>query len=574
MIFIRRSFGAKLLSALLGTVGLLLVVMFFVVRFETAQEVELVAERTVQNAGTLFQELIDLQRQQAARLARPFTDGRRALAALDAAIDAGDVELLADQVDYEMQLAELTDVLVVFTDEGGRPVLSLVGGERIIEGDPANVIPMASELLQGDEMESRAYRVVDGRMYDVHSLYIELASRPIGTITLGLPILAEDVGRIGSVGGFEACFHIEGRCVVATPGVGDELTASMLTAVGSDAPLRARAAGMEWSIQMESLTEGQPEQGQRIVAVAVPLDDVLAPFLRIQRALFLGGGGALLLSMLLGAALSRSLTRPVHELVAATARVAGGDYEAEVNVKSRDEIGTLAHAFNDMTHGLLLRERYRSVLNKVVSQDVAEELMKGEVELGGENRDVSVLFADIRGFTPLTEGMEPQEVIGLLNECMDCLSTAVDEEGGVVDKFIGDEVMAVFGAPVTQDDHARRAVRAALRMREGIAERNVARAARGEAALGIGVGINSGVAVAGNMGSTDRMNYTVLGATVNLASRLAGEAEAGEILIGQATCDAAGPGIVAQPCGSRSLKGFSTEIAVFTVDADDEGVSA
>ena len=148
-------------------------------------------------------------------------------------------------------------------------------------------------------------------------------------------------------------------------------------------------------------------------------------------------------------------------LVAATEQVAQGDYEAEVHVTSRDEMGALADSFNEMTRGLLLRERYRSVLNKVVSQDVAEELMSGDVELGGESRLVTVLFADIRGFTPLTEGMEPQEVIALLNECMEHLSRAIDAEGGVVDKFIGDEVMAVFGAPVTQDDHARRAVAAA-----------------------------------------------------------------------------------------------------------------
>ncbi len=133
-----------------------------------------------------------------------------------------------------------------------------------------------------------------------------------------------------------------------------------------------------------------------------------------------------------------------------------------------------------MTRGLLLRERYRSVLNKVVSQDVAEELMKGDVELGGENRLVTVLFADIRGFTTMTEGMEPQEVIGLLNECMEHLSEAIDAEGGVVDKFIGDEVMAVFGAPATQDDHARRAVSAALRMREDMAAFNAVRRVRGD----------------------------------------------------------------------------------------------
>jgi adenylate cyclase len=294
---------------------------------------------------------------------------------------------------------------------------------------------------------------------------------------------------------------------------------------------------------------------------------VIAPFDRIRRALLLGGGGALLVSALFGAALSRSLTRPVHALVAATSRVARGDYDAEVSVTSRDEMRTLAEAFNDMTRGLLLRERYRAVLNKVVSQDVAAELMKGDVELGGENRLVTVLFADIRGFTTLTEGMEPQRVIGLLNECMECLSRAIDAEGGVVDKFIGDEVMAVFGAPVTQVDHARRAVRAAVRMREDMTEVNGQRRARGERPLAIGVGINSGVAVAGNMGSTNRLNYTVVGDTVNLASRLAGQAGPGEILIGGETLRLAGEAVHAPPLGGRALKGFASEVEVYAVEA-------
>jgi adenylate cyclase len=177
-----------------------------------------------------------------------------------------------------------------------------------------------------------------------------------------------------------------------------------------------------------------------------------------------------------------------------------------------------------------------------------------------------VLFADIRGFTALTDGMEPQQVIGLLNECMEYLSQAIDAEGGVVDKYIGDEVMAVFGAPVTQDDHALRAVRAALRMREGMTSFNALRQTRGEAPLGIGVGINSGVAVAGNMGSKTRLNYTVVGDVVNLASRLAGQAQAGQILVSGGTRGLAGSGVLAPPLGGRALKGFSAEVEVFAVE--------
>ena len=135
-----------------------------------------------------------------------------------------------------------------------------------------------------------------------------------------------------------------------------------------------------------------------------------------------------------------------------------------VNVKSRDELGKLAGSFNHMVHDLSLKERYRSLLDKVVSADIAEEMLKGDIVLGGENRRVTTLFADIRGFTPLTEGMEPQEVILMLNEYMDRAASAVEEHGGVVDKYVGDEIMAIFGAPVSQEEDALNAVRAALEL--------------------------------------------------------------------------------------------------------------
>lgn len=564
MIWIRESFGAKLLSALLGTVLLLTGVMFLVVRLQMNREVESVEDRTIRNAGTLFGELDQLQRNQAALLARPFSD-IRARALLSEAIRTGDAEYLVGLADYEVQLQELDDVLLVFTDASGEPVLSMVGDKRILSGDPADVIPMAAMLLDGDAEETTGIRVVDGRMYNVQSIYMDDGFRPIGTITFGLPIEPADVERIGSVGGFQACFYANGGCVVQTPGVDSELGAALLSAAGSGETLRTEAGGREYLIRSEPLAPDDPERGLRIVAV--PLDVVLAPFVQIQRALLLGGGFALLLAALLGAALSRSLARPVRDLVAAAGRVADGDYEAEVIVDSSDEMGTLAAAFNDMTRGLLLREQYRAVLNKVVSQDVAEELLKGEVELGGENREVSVLFADIRGFTPMTEGMEPQKVIGLLNDCMEHLSRAVDAEGGVVDKFIGDELMAVFGAPVTQSDHARRAVRAAIRMREGVVEMNAARAERDLPPLGLGIGINSGVAVAGNMGSADRLNYTVLGETVNLAARLVDQAGSGEVFISEETMARAGHGLVAARVGDVELKGFSSRVQIFAVES-------
>ncbi|MCH7718374.1 MAG: amidohydrolase family protein [Chloroflexi bacterium] len=219
MIWIRESFGAKLLSALVGTVGLLLIVTLVIVRTVTNQQVDAVAARTTENAGTLFEERSEQQRQMVARLARPFTESRRALFVLDAAIEEGAVDNLAGYVEYEMNLQGLNEALLVFTDAEGVPVLSVIRGERFTDGDPANIGTLAMELLDGDSLETRAYRVLDGTMYNVRSLYLELGRRPIGTITFGLPVETRDVQAIGNLGGFEACLHFEGVCVVQTEGV-------------------------------------------------------------------------------------------------------------------------------------------------------------------------------------------------------------------------------------------------------------------------------------------------------------------------------------------------------------------
>ena len=202
----------------------------------------------------------------------------------------------------------------------------------------------------------------------------------------------------------------------------------------------------------------------------------------------------------------------------------------------------------------------------MVSKDVAEELIEGGIELGGETRNVAVLFADIRGFTSLTEGMAPEEVITLINTCMEKMSEAVEAEGGVVDKYVGDELMAVFGAPVSRGDDAGRAVRAAIRIQEGLADLNKRCWAEGADAIGVGVGVNSGKAVAGNMGSSNRLNYTVLGEAVNLASRLCAIAPAGEVYISEATAGEVNSTLSVEPLGAHQLKGFSKDCHVFRVN--------
>jgi adenylate cyclase len=561
--WIRESFAAKLFAGLLGTVGVLLAATWLVVRAETNRQVRDATERAVTSATTQFRLLEEDQRRSLERVAGPLML-RRIPAALDAAVETGDADYLTGLVIYELDLAALDDVLVGFTDPEGRPILTTHGSVPMVGADPAGLAPAARTVLADNVPDLVSHRVVEGTLFSVRTRLIAEGGRAIGTLSLGLPVDDAEMERLGGLIGVEVCIVVDGRCVAGTD-LGRTTLAGDLTRLSSSSDeTRFEAVGAVWSVRAFPLVDDDPGQGRRIVAV--PLGPVLAPFQRITRALLVGGGLALVLAVLVGLALSRGLTRPVHALVEATARVARGDYEQVVAVDSRDEMGTLAGAFNQMTQDLRLKERARDVLNKVTSPEVARLLLRDEVKLGGENRAITVLFADVRGFSTLTEGMEPQKVIKLLNQCMERLSRIVDEEGGTVDKYVGDEIMAFWGAPVGHGDHALRAARAALRMQEAMAELTGERAARGETPIRIGVGLNSGVAVAGLMGSPDRWNYTVLGDVVNLAARLCSSAEPGQVVVTAGTLDATGGAAVARSLGARPFKGFTAEIEVFNVE--------
>jgi class 3 adenylate cyclase len=568
MRFLSESFAARLFTGLLGTVGLLLLVTYLVVRSETATQVQAAAERAAQNAATLFGDVEEIRRQNAARVAAHLTEGRRMLAALDQAVEGGDISDLIGEAGYEADLAGLPELLIAFTDARARPIFTLHGSDLMEGQDPADMGPPARELLDGQDFEVRSYRVLDGSLFSFRTQVIELGGRPIGTVSLGLPIPDEEVSQIGRMVGVEACVVVDGRCVVGSPRASELGGLQLADKAGLDGGFEWEALGSAWSVRSRPLIDTDPSQGSWVIAV--PLDPVRAPFNRIARALLLGGGLALLLAVVVGVMLSRSLTRPVKALVAATGRVAEGDYEAEVPVMTRDELGTLAAAFNDMTRGLLLKERLRSILDVVSSREVAEELVSGGLELGGENRQVTVLFADIRGFSTLTEGMEPQKVITLLNECMQHLSEAVVAQGGHVDKFVGDELMAVFNAPREVEDHAGRALRAAVGMQRAMDALNAERSRRGEEPLSVGVGVNTGLVVAGKMGSETRNNYTVLGDTVNLASRLCSGAGPGQVLATRACVSEARARVTAHALGGRAFKGFSDQVDVLSVEAVEE----
>jgi len=225
-------------------------------------------------------------------------------------------------------------------------------------------------------------------------------------------------------------------------------------------------------------------------------------------------------SILIGHLFSGSLTAPMYDLVRAAVRVGRGDFKVDLKVKAHDEVGYLSDSFNAMARGLEERDRLKATFQKFHDKEIAERLLAGDVKLGGERRDVAVLFTDIRNFTRLSEQMTPERVVEMLNEYMSVMVAAIGRHGGVVDKYVGDAILALWGVPESREDDVIRALRGCVAMQKDLETLNEKRRARGDVVIEVGMGLNFGPVIAGNIGSPDRMEYTVIGDTVNVASRI------------------------------------------------------
>ncbi len=217
---------------------------------------------------------------------------------------------------------------------------------------------------------------------------------------------------------------------------------------------------------------------------------------------------------------SKTLTRPIKRLVSATQEIEKGNFHVDIKRTGSDEVGDLTESFAKMGVGLGERERIKDAFGKFVNKEVADKVLRGELKLGGERVNAPVFFSDIRYFTAISEKMDPEEVVEFLNEYMTRMVDCVNRTGGVVDKFIGDAIMAVWGTPVSTGNDTESAINCGLMMRETLIEYNLDRGSVKKPKIQIGCGINTGPVIAGQIGSHERMEYTVIGDTVNVASRI------------------------------------------------------
>ncbi len=343
-------------------------------------------------------------------------------------------------------------------------------------------------------------------------------------------------------------------------------------------------AGMPWS-QRFSVVSSLEQGGRKVVggvqmvpglgwtvALWRPEAEAYAILYQTRARLWLIAGVAALLSALIALVASRAITRPVLRLVELAGLLGKRAWGSIPEKPTRsDELGDLeaaiGQAARDLQQGeqeIARQERVRADLGRFLDRELVEKIVQGEhsLALGGRRQQISVLFADVVAFTPLAESRDPEQVVALLNELFSMLTEIVFRHGGSVDKFIGDCVMAVWGAADGREDHAERALEAASDMIRFLETANVGWQTKYNLEVRLGIGVNSGAAIVGNIGSDKRMEFTAIGDTVNVAARLEAIAAPNQILLSEDTAQLAGDLFETRVLGERKLPGRSAPTRV------------
>lgn len=300
------------------------------------------------------------------------------------------------------------------------------------------------------------------------------------------------------------------------------------------------------------------------VHVGISLDFIEELILKERISVILITMGIIVVGLIVAVLFGIRFSRPISHLIQATEEVARGNYQYRVPVKRNDELGNLGAAFNRMGQELWKNAMTQKSFGKYVGSEVLDMILANPetVWLKGTRNDATILFGDVRGFTAFASTKAPEEVVEALNIYLELATRVIIKFGGYIDKFIGDAVLGVFGVPVFRQDHVERAVRAAIYLQEQLQEES----REGNPLLAsVGVSIHTGEVVAGNVGSQSKMEYTVIGDSVNLSSRLNAFAGPGDVVISQQVKDCLGPAIETEHIGTKPIKGKAEPVDVFRV---------
>ncbi len=306
----------------------------------------------------------------------------------------------------------------------------------------------------------------------------------------------------------------------------------------------------------------------------VPAERALVAAKKLQRRTIFLGAAFLFLTLGLGLSFSRSLTSRIALLGAAAERIRTGDFSARIKTKESkdgrivgDEIHTFTATFNQMAQGLSEREKMRQLIEKFHNKEVADKLLSGNLQLRGDRLDAVVLFSDLRDFTMMSETTDPERIVAILNRYLSSMVDIIIKHGGIVDKYVGDSIMAVWGVPEPSERDAENAVFACLDMRRALAKLNAEFIQEKLEPLKMGMALNSGPLIAGTIGSEERMEYTVIGDTVNTASRIEGLTKVfgTDLLISESVQRAVSSKFLFEPIENVAIRGKQEAANVYKV---------
>ncbi|HZR81148.1 MAG TPA: adenylate/guanylate cyclase domain-containing protein [Candidatus Binatia bacterium] len=463
--------------------------------------------------------------------------------------------------------------LLWIADERGR-LLAAAGGAAEVGHPVVEVAPVARVMESG--RPAVAVTEVGGVLVQAVATPV-FAPDPIGYLVAGSAIDDDTARQLGAATGTHISF-VSSRRVLASSWAPDERAAAV--PVG-EAPLADDAPGSDRARATFLVRVGDA----RLLSIAIPIeaelprplyvlvqasyDAALGPLVHLPQRFALLGAAALAAALLVAGVIAAGIAAPLQQLARAMQRVLAGDLSQRVALRREDEVGFLGGAFNEMVAGLAERERIKDTFGRFVSRDVASAVLSGDAALGGERREVTILFQDVRGFTTIAEGLPAVVLVRLVNELFTEMAAAVESEGGIIRQFTGDGVMAMFGAPVSHPDDAPRAVRTALAMVARLPVLNERLRRDGLPELRIGIGIHTGEVVAGRLGPDERSEYGVVGDTVNIASRIEGLTRdlGATILVSAATASLLGPEFALGRRAVVPVKGKAQPVEVVEVIA-------
>ncbi len=428
-----------------------------------------------------------------------------------------------------------------------------------------------ADLLSIAEKEGKAtgLRLMDGKLYRVVVLPLLTPIR-IAWIVAAFALDANDTHALQRVSLLDVSF-VSQSDTHAPAFIASTLPTIVQEALSPSLSLVAKKPGISHTLELNEESYevfATPIEAYADVTIFAVLQrsqvEGALPFKSLQIALVFLFTFSLLVTIVGGNFIARRITQPLSLLAGSARKIASGDYSQHVDIYQNDEIGELTNAFNNLASGLAERDRVQDLLGKVTSPAIASELLRQQLDLGGEERIVSVMFIDIRNFTSICEDLTPHQSLDLLNRYLKVMSEVIEQFDGVVDKYTGDGLMALFGAPIAREGDHLRAIQAALQIVREL--KALSQQLQGESlpSPDVGIGLNTARVIAGNIGSASRLNYTVLGDGVNLAARFEGLTKRYQVpvVVGQETY-ATVPEMVYRELDKVRVKGKSIPVHIY-----------